>query len=561
MNPSDPENTPAPAFPGSLSGNPAQTGDSGASAGTVASSHYLPPAKPGLFGIWANPEDCDTSAWNIYFYYFRQVAQHNPSCRLKTLKWIGLAANILCFGLPLLINRRETDTYTRSFLEINSVLFYIIIAVLTLAPVVMIGNAFKLKVRNIGFMTSRAKDPPMLLHLVDYTSCDKLMGGVVQSMIYTYSVLLLYLLPCFIAYFIIGAVHYRMLLYSFVTIPVSILIMEFLILQRFCFRLDTLIIAFMLVVELGSDLGWFFFLAFLFDDPSLVAFGRSPWFLLFNLAVALAYFPLAAADTLEYGVGRNSVRIRLLQIVIILFNLGFFLWRACGLGLSEWSSGFAGYTILPCLWIMIGFIGLLCSSLSAASFRAKACFIKRTVRERLHTPFGRFLQPASPCSALSVCVLEIAVALIFISMVWTRSSLDFYHYSTMKFGRYANTDALFMLMAAMMVWSVFHFALALMYHFRRKAHTDKKPWLAHGGFNGLVFVFLIAFLLLYVFARNITLNGQKTMEQVAILLPAFYYPLSIFCLLLAATGEAAEIRAAKREAADETSSDIVEIIR
>ena len=65
MNPSDPENTPAPAFPGSLSGNPAQTGDSGASAGTVASSHYLPPAKPGLFGIWANPNKCDTSAWNI----------------------------------------------------------------------------------------------------------------------------------------------------------------------------------------------------------------------------------------------------------------------------------------------------------------------------------------------------------------------------------------------------------------------------------------------------------------------------------------------------------------
>ena len=112
-----------------------------------------------------------------------------------------------------------------------------------------------------------------------------------------------------------------------------------------------------------------------------------------------------------------------------------------------------------------------------------------------------------------------------------------------------------------MVWSVFHFALALMYHFRRKSHTDKKPWLAHGGFNGLVFVFLVAFLLLYVFARNITLNGQKTMEQVAVFLPAFYYPLSIFCLLLAATGEAAEIRAARREAANETSSDFVEIIR
>ena len=57
------------------------------------------------------------------------------------------------------------------------------------------------------------------------------------------------------------------------------------------------------------------------------------------------------------------------------------------------------------------------------------------------------------------------------------------------------------------------------------------------------------------------MNGQKTMEQVAVFLPAFYYPLSIFCLLLAATGEAAEIRAARREAANETSSDFVEIIR
>lgn len=559
MNPSDPENTPAPAFPGRLSGNPAQTG--GASAPeSAAPAPPLPPAKPGLFGIWANPKKCDTSAWNIYYYYFRQVAQHMPSCKLKTLKWIGLAANILCFGLPLLFNRRATDTYVRSFLEINSVFFYLMMGLLTLVPVVMIGNAFKLKVKRVGFMTSRAKEPPMLLHLVDYTSCDKLMGGVVQSMIYTYSVLLLYLLPCFIAYFIIGAVHYRMLLYSFVTIPVSILIMEFLILQRFCFRLDTLIIAFMLVVELGSDLGWFFFLAFLFDDPSLVASGRSPWFLLFNLAVALAYFPLAAADTLEYGVGRNSARIRLLQIGIILFNLAFFLWRACGLG-QEWSSGFSGFTILPCLWIMVGFIGLLCSSLSAASFRAKACFIRRTVWERIRTPFGRFHHPASPCSALSVCILEIVVALIFISMVWTRTPMNFYKYSTMKFGHSANTDAIFMLMAAMMIWSVFHFALALMYHFRRKSHTDKKPWLAHGGFNGLVFVFLIAFLLLYVFVGNATLNGQKTMEQVAVFLPVFYYPLSIFCLLLSATGEAAEIRAARLEAANEISTDFVEIIR
>ena len=206
---------------------------------------------------------------------------------------------------------------------------------------------------------------------------------------------------------------------------------------------------------------------------------------------------------------------------------------------------------------MVGFIGLLCSSLSAASFRAKACFIKQAVRERIHTPFGRFLNPASPCSALSVCVLEIVVALIFFAMVWTRSPMDFLSYSSRRFGRSANTDALFMLMAAMMIWSVFHFALALMYHFRRKSHTDKKPWLAHDGFNGLVFVFLIVFLLLYVFVGVLTLNGRDQ-DHVALFLPLFYYPLSIFCLIMSAVRETLEIRAAKR--ADE-NSPTPEVIR
>lgn len=539
MIPSAPENTPAPAIPG----NPAPAG------GSAAPASFPPPAKPGLLGIWANPEKRDTSAWNIYYYYFRQIAQHMPSCKLKNLKWIALVVNVFFFGIPLLDSHADIKSYLNSFHKINEGFFYMLVIILTFVPVVMLGNAFKLRVRNIGFMTSRAKEAPPLLHLAEYTSCDKLIGGVIQSMIYTYSLLLLYLLPSFIAFFAIEGGFDDLSVSELIAIPLSMLIVNFIVMQGFCFRLDTLFLVVLFFVEMGCDFKLFYsFLSFLFRVSSRPYLGNSPWYLLLYLAVAMVYFPLAAADTLEYGVGKNSARIRLLQIGIIFFNLVFLILLTGSLKeSSEWNSLFSVHALLPALWVMAGFIGLLCSSLSAASFRAKARFIMRTVTRGKHLP--RFLNPASPCSTLAVCILELVAAALFIGVPWSRnpSATFWIHKLFSEFGRRADSDAKFMLMAALMVFSAFHFALALMYHFRREVPTDKQPWQAHARFNKLFFVFLVAFLLLAVFSANTRVNGIDL--NILLYPPMIYYPVSILCLIASAIRESGEIRAAKKLAA------------
>jgi hypothetical protein len=323
------------------------------------------------------------------------------------------------------------------------------------------------------------------------------------------------------------------------------LIVNFLVMQKFCFRLDTLIITVLFIIELICDLSGGFALKFLFGNGSDDIFMRSPWFALLFWAVTMVYIPLAAADTLDYGVGGNALRIRLLQIGIILVNLGSLVFRACFLvPPSEWNSSFSALAIQPGLWIMLGFIGMLCSSLAAASFRAKACFIKKIVVGQKYLP--RFLNPASPCYVLTVCVLEIAVAAFFIGLPWARSR-GFWSSSLTEFGHDADfVDARYMLMTALMILSSLHFSLAILYHFRRRSHTDKKPWKTNAGLNGLFFVFLIAFLLLFVFASSLTLNGNDL--SVLRLLPMFYYPVSVFCLVMSAVRESGEIRAAKQAA-------------
>ena len=534
---SAPENTPAPA----ISGNPAPAG------GPAAPASSPPPAKPGLRGLWANPEKRDTSAWNIYYYYFRQIARHSPSCKLKNMKWIGLAVNVIFFGIPLLDSHAGFQSYLNSFHKINEAFFYLLVIILTFVPVVVLGNAFKLKVRNIGFMTSRAKEQPPLLHLMEYTSCDRLIGGVFQSMIYTYSLLLLFLLPSFIAFYAIEAKFNDLSVPELIAIPFSMLIVNFLVMQRFCFRLDTLLLVILVIMEMGCDFKLFYsFLSFMFRVSSRPYLGNSPWFLLLYWTVAMVYFPLAAADTLEYGVGKNSARIRILQLGIIIFDFISLIILTGSIKLSsQWNTFFAVHALFPAFWVMVGFAGLLCSSLSAASFRTKARFIMRTVTETKKKRIPRFLHPASPCSTLSVCVLEIVVVALFIGLQRSRNPAKFWSSSLLdEFGRNADSDAKYMLMTVLMVFSAFHFALALMYHFRRKAPVDKQPWMAYARFNGLFFVFLIASLLPAVFSANFRVNGIEL--NILPYPPMIYYPVSILCLIASAVRESVEIRAAKK---------------
>ena len=89
MNPNPPE---APAAPG----RPAKPEEAGQK-------------KPGLLlrpfvsiGRWLDRdldlEGRDTSDWNIYYYYFRQVAQHRAPIKLKYMKWFTLAFQLYFFG-------------------------------------------------------------------------------------------------------------------------------------------------------------------------------------------------------------------------------------------------------------------------------------------------------------------------------------------------------------------------------------------------------------------------------------------------------------------------------
>ena len=69
----------------------------------------LPRAKPGFRGIWADAEKCDTSDWNVYYFYYREIAQQGRK-KFQRMKWIALAANLLFFlivGILLYLNTRN----------------------------------------------------------------------------------------------------------------------------------------------------------------------------------------------------------------------------------------------------------------------------------------------------------------------------------------------------------------------------------------------------------------------------------------------------------------------
>ena len=498
----------------------------------------LPRAKPGFRGIWADAEKCDTSDWNVYYYYYREIAQHGRK-KFQRMKWIALAANLLFFllvGIILYANyklsRFQDFEAAMDYLGNTAFPFILLIAAvamfafLGLGPAVMVNQAFKIKERRHGFLTSRAKEQPLLLHLMEYTSCKGLITGAVQSLVYTYTKILLYMSPVLLT--LVGAFLFLAHKNSwfnepdtanFALIALAILMglasaVNFVTMQSFCFRLDTLCFAGVFASEIVS------FLISLSD--SYASYGRNIFALVAMWAACMVYFPLAAADTLEFGIGKNAKRIRFFLLGVIAFNFLWFVIWGTNLNLphdhtymtARLSEKAFTAALLPCQWMLAGLFGLVETSLSAASYRAKNVFKIHAAQAKNNELHVRLFDPASPASVIPVIVLEIAIVVLFIFFAMKSNVLDFSKES------YDKGPAEISLYAGTMVLSAAHFALFFITFSRRHSHKERKPWLTHPNFNGLFFLFLAIFTIAWMFSGGI------------LVVPLFTYVMAVMAVFI-----------------------------
>ncbi len=515
-----------PAQPGTQAAQPpvpppAQAQPANAASGAPAAKP-LPRAKRGFRGIWANPEKCDTSDWNTYYFYYRQVAQHG-SLKLKQLKWIALAANLYFFAhIAILVFIQikaahadggpgyahiDLDALASSLIPfIMSTVAMVIFLVLALVPMIMVTQAFKIRERNRGLMTSRAKDPPLLLHLLEYTSGKGLITGVMQSLAYTYARLLVYMSPALVV--LVGTFVATLVMFPLihalagaipsVRIALAVLMGStawvcFLTMQSFCFRLDTLCFIIMFTLEIIWD--------FIYAGKTgmiVGAFiGRSFLFVPVMWAACMAFFPLAASDTLEYGIGKHARYIRFLLLGIVAFNLLWLaLWRA-SLDPNLSMKGFTESIILPGLWILVGLFGLVESSISAASYRAKNVFRLHAAAAKGNLLSVRFFDPASPASAIPVIVLEIAVTAAFVVLSRAPVLSSFSLLSRMADDGWTPPVMVYF---GVLILSSAHFALFFITFSRRHTHKEKKPWQTHPNFSGLFFLIFAIFMIAWMFS-------------------------------------------------------------
>jgi hypothetical protein len=163
-----------------------------------------PPKKEkGLFGkyldAWTDrdldTEHCDTSDWNVYYFYYREIAQHGRK-KFQRMKWIALAANFLFFlivGVLLYLDFKASRIQdfemaldyivSKSLPTIMLCILIALFSFLALGPAVMVNQAFKNRERIHGFLTSRTKEQPLLLHLMACTYCKGLDTGLVHSLV------------------------------------------------------------------------------------------------------------------------------------------------------------------------------------------------------------------------------------------------------------------------------------------------------------------------------------------------------------------------------------------
>lgn len=478
--------------------------------------------KPGLLrrwlGMWFDRdldlEGRDTSDWNIYYYFYRQIAQHRAPIKLKHMKWLALLFQLYFFGMLLLSIVRtllvlsgrlgapagdSAGNVFYSFLSMIGVSANIyIMPLLLLAPVFMVCGAFKLQNKSRG-LTSRAKEQPLLAHLVQYTSNKGLVTGALQSLAFTWKRMVLLLSPCIVVTVLLliafaAAEHTETAFKLAFAAPVGLVLCVltaslFFLLQPFCYRLDSVIVA----VGIGIE-------AFLLVSLGIVSSNDAADFWVFfsvcfvpSCLFAIVYFPLAAADTGEYGLGkRTSKRIRILLYAtagvflaaMLLAKGAFSMFMDHPGNTSDLRSTVRSFEAMT-LFFVSGFsvcvCGLLVSSLSVTSPLAER---QRRIREK--EPFLRKLfDPASPLSLIPVVALELIVlATMFLSVrVFVRTAGGYHgplgtaiRYSLGSVGRIRNA------------WTVIHFGLALAYTSQRRKPEMKAPWESHVRFNMICIV-------------------------------------------------------------------------
>ena len=504
----------------SFTGRPAETGE------------IRPDGKPGFLrrlahvGQWFDRDldlkGRDTSDWNIYYYYFRQVAQHRALVKLKYMKWIALVfqlyfLSMLAFAVIRTVLLIEAARVQGQEIQTIGNLFFTFIAMLGVSaniyilpfmlflPVFMVAPAFKLRGATRGLMTSRAKEPPLLAHLVQYTTHSGLVQGALQSMLYTWKRLILLLSPCIVVSILLLAgfiaIDQSERAFRFaVAAPVGTVLFVvsaslFFLFQPFCYRLDSLMVAICVGIETALLLGSIVIGSA--DDTILPMAGY-----VVTCLFAIVYFPLAAADTAELGLGKSSSkRIRILLYATALVFLAVMIATGSVPGLEFramknlfGTRGARHMTEIVSIFITWGhFIcvcGLLITSVSVTSPLAERRLLTRPKESFLRKLFD----PASPLSLLPVIALELLSLATMISMLAGLVG------SLQPFANPGDIEKLALYSwggRARNAWTAIHFGLALTYARQRRKPEMKPPWTFNVAFNMTTLVSYVAIELLF----------------------------------------------------------------
>ena len=488
---------------------------------TAETGEARPKKKPGRFVRFVrwfdrglDLEGRDTSDWNIYYYYFRQVAQHRSPIKLKYLKWFALAFQLYFFGSIVfaIINailaldamkpgEGEGFGAIASFafigmalLGLSSNLF--ILPFLLFLPVLVVAPAFRLRSKNRALMTSRAKEPPLLAHLVQYTSHKGLVQGTLLSLLYTWKRLLILLSPCLVISLLIlvntiianfASEHYSSRVFHLAAgVPVCAVLFVlsaslFFLMQPFCYRLDSLMVAFCIGIETVVFVG-------------ITASGAPEDFRVFfpiylvTCLFGVVYFPLAAADTGELGLGKRISRwLRILlytmagvflAIMVLAKSVPALQAKITIMQGSHYGNLAETVSLFITLGLFVCISGLLVTSLSTTSPLAQ-----RQIQTRAKESFLRKLfDPASTLSLLPVLALElISLSTISLFLHPFTDTGDIGTLILYSWGSRART-----------VWTAIHFGLAFSYACQRRKLELKAPWDFHVRFNMIVLITYVA---------------------------------------------------------------------
>ena len=507
-----------------------------------------PGGKPGFFrrwlGMWRDRdldlEGRDTSSWNIYYYFYRQVAQHRSMLKLKYLKWFAILFQLYFFGTvllalisPALDSMRGWGKPRQQIISrLTSSLLYLatpyIIPLIMIIPVFMVCSAFKLRSKSGLFMTSRAKEPPLLAHLVQYTSGEGLVEGALQSLFYTWGRFALLLLPAIVMSAVLLIMHMLdqgrlSALYVCFPLPLFLLAMTFsifLVMQGFCFRFDSLAVMIAILIEAGAFAGVVLLDRVLGDRSTwetISLLGGEFWFILFGCFVPSCvfgcfYFPLAAIDTNAYGLGkRSSKRIRVLLFATAgVFLAMLFIGNVVDLSnlTSNNSHELDNIFYLFEVWgLFLCVFGLLVTSHSMTSHHAE-----RLCRIRADNPFLRqIFDPASPLSLTPVLLLE---AVSVGAFLWRDP-----HFRT---GALSNSgDRLALICAALLPWAVLHFGLLIEFSKQRFKQDMKPAWNSHIRFNLICIVLAVITLLGLLLFHGIFFGFSIVVYLISIVLWGF----------------------------------------